>query len=237
MYEKLNGSKCVVLGATGNIGRGAASSFLRHGASKVAIVGRNARKLESLRDTYLNKDSRVEITEADIATVEGAQSAAKKIKSTLGQIDHLVSSAGPWWNTGPFFSLDPKVWQDARRANIDSHFYAYRYLGGLVKKGGSYVIINGAAADGLPGTGLTGICALTVRGLSAVLMKEGTAAGLRIHELLLHLRVADGPPMPGMKSKVFGEVFSAIAVGKASSKPGVTIIINSEKDVAALTDS
>jgi NAD(P)-dependent dehydrogenase (short-subunit alcohol dehydrogenase family) len=147
-----------------------------------------------------------------------------------------VSSAGPWWSTGPFSSLDPKVWQDARKANVDSHFYAYRYLGGLVKKGGSYVIINGAAADGLPGTGLTGICALTVRGLSEVLMKEGTAAGLRIHELLIHLRVADGPPMPGMKSKIFGEIFSAIAAGKASSKPGVTIIINSEKDVTALTN-
>ena len=51
----LSGSKCVVFGATGEVGRGAAHAFLKRGAALVAIVGRDAQKLAAVKANYLGK--------------------------------------------------------------------------------------------------------------------------------------------------------------------------------------
>ena len=68
-----------------------------------------------------------------------------------------------------------------------------------------------------------------------MLLSEGTADGLRIYELLLSMRVADGPPMPGMKSEAFGKVFAAIAANKVKYAAGSTIRIESDDDIRMMT--
>lgn len=229
MDDKLIGSRCLVIGATGNIGRGAAKAFLKHGAEKVVIVGRSREKLVDIALGYLDGDKRIINVAADVSTPEGAEKAARTVSSEVGEIDHLVSSSGPWWDAGPIHELETSVWRSAFQANIDIHFYSFREFSRLMKKGGSFIIMNGAAADFLPNSGLTGICAFAVRGLCKVLLAEGLELGLRIHELLLRLRVADGPPNPGMKSEVFGELFAAIAANSLGIKAGSTIDVNSEE--------
>ena len=94
--------------------------------------------------------------------------------------------------------------------------------------------MNGGAAEGLPQTSLTGICAHAVQGLCKVLQFEGNQLGLRVHELMLHFRVADGGPFPGMKPETFGQVFAAIAAEKGAYQPGTTIVMHSEENVQHL---
>jgi NAD(P)-dependent dehydrogenase (short-subunit alcohol dehydrogenase family) len=235
MSDLFKGESCLVIGASGNIGRGAVKAFLKYGAARVVVLGRDRPRLEKLTNEYLGGDSRVTIIAADVSDMDGARRAAEKVKEEVGQIDHLVSSSGPWWDVGPLHQVEPEVWRSAMRANVDSHLYSYRYFSEMVAPSGSYIIMNGAAADFLPDSGLTGICAFTIRGLCKVLLYEGAGRGLRIHELLLRARVADGPPNPGIKSEVFGVVFAAIASGKTDYKAGTTIEVNSEKDVRILS--
>jgi NAD(P)-dependent dehydrogenase (short-subunit alcohol dehydrogenase family) len=228
MDDKLKGSRCLVVGATGNIGRGAAKAFLNHGAGTVVIVGRSREKLAGITNGYLGGDKRILQIVADVSTPEGAEKAAREVSSEVGEIDHLVSSSGPWWDAGPIYRLETRVWRAAFQANVDTHFFCFREFSRIMNNGGSYVIMNGAAADFLPKSGLTGICSFSVRGLCKVILAEGVELGFRIHELLLRLRVADGPPNPGMKSELFGELFAAIASNSLGIEPGSTIDIYSE---------
>lgn len=100
MDDKLKGARCLVVGATGKIGRGAAKAFLKHGAQSVVIVGRNREKLADVTDGYLEGDKRVISVAQDVSTPEGAEKAARTVISEIGEIDHLVSSSGPWWDAG-----------------------------------------------------------------------------------------------------------------------------------------
>jgi NAD(P)-dependent dehydrogenase (short-subunit alcohol dehydrogenase family) len=202
----------------------------------VLILGRNQAKLSKIADEYLDRNPRIKIVAADVSTSEGAEAAADKIRSEVGSLDHVVASSGPWWNVGSLQTLEPATWRSAMQANVDAHFYSFRYFSSLVNKGGSYVIMNGAAADFLPDSGLTGICAFSLRGLCKVLLSEGSAMGLRIYELLLRARVADEPPNPGIKSEIFGEVFVAIASNKIEQSGGSTIEVNNEADIRSLAN-
>lgn len=237
MQKVLTGHTCLVVGATGNIGRGAVKAFLNHDPEKVVITGREKYRLEKLATDYLDNDSRLRIVEADFTDATKARHSTDAIMQEVEKLDHVVSSSGPWWSVGSLYDLDPAIWGKAFQANLFSHFYAYRYLNPYVRQDGSYVIVNGAAAVHLPQTGLTGICAYGLGGLCKVLMQEGLEAGIRVHELLLHLRVADRPPNPGMKSEVFGEVFAAIAADKGGFAAGATIEIKRENQVTELTQA
>ena len=50
----LKNKNCLVIGATGNIGRGAAKAFLQAGAHHVVILGRSEQRLEKLSREYLS---------------------------------------------------------------------------------------------------------------------------------------------------------------------------------------
>jgi NAD(P)-dependent dehydrogenase (short-subunit alcohol dehydrogenase family) len=234
MKGLLEGSRCVVAGATGNVGRGAAKAFLAHGASAVVIAGRDRDRLEALAADYLGSDRRIIVVAADTSVPEGALRASELAGEKVGAIDHLVSSSGPWWDVGPLLDLDYETWRRAMRANLDSHFLIWRHFGGLMARGASYVIVNGHAALGLPDTGLTGICANAVHGLASVIMAEGKGRGLRSHELMIGVRVADGPPAPGMPSAEFGRLFAAIAAGRTQHEAGVMIDVADRGDFDSL---
>lgn len=234
MQKILSGQTCLVIGATGNIGRGAAKAFLKHGAEKVVITGSEQYRLEKLATDYLENDSRLRIIEVNFSDAAKARQAADAIMQEVKTLDHVVSSSGPWWRVNSLRDLDPAILEKAFRANLFSHFYAYRYLNSYVRQDGSYVIVNGAAAAHLPQTGLTGICAHSLRGLCKVLMQEGLEEGIRVHELLLHLRVADRPPNSGMTSVDFGEFFAAIAADKGGFAAGNTIEIKRKDQVTEL---
>jgi 3-oxoacyl-[acyl-carrier protein] reductase len=225
MKGLLEGSRCVVVGATGNVGRGAAKAFLTQGAASVVLVGRDRERLDELARNYLDSDNRIALVTADPTVPEGALQASEAVRETVGEIDHLVSSSGPWWDAGPLVQLDYETWRRAVRANVDAHFLVWRHFGSLMTRAASYVIVNGQAARGLPESGLTGICANAVRGLAAVIMAEAKERGLRAHELMIGIRVAEKPPAPGMKSADFGRVFAAVAAGRTGHEAGVTIHI------------
>lgn len=101
----------------------------------------------------------------------------------------------------------------------------------LINPNGSFILVNGAAADWLPKSGFTGLLAHTVRGLSKLIREESKSSEIRVYELLISVRVADGPPNPGLKSAEFGNVFTALAAGSELPPKGAEIRVESEEDV------
>ncbi|KAI9034654.1 hypothetical protein DFJ74DRAFT_650112 [Hyaloraphidium curvatum] len=207
----------LVSGATGEVGRGIAAAFLARGASRVFILGRSADKLEAVKQKHLGSDPRAVPVAADYSTEAGAREAARKVQELLAgeKLDHVVSSSGPWWQVPSLAGMDPAKWREAMAANVDAHFYAYRFLIGLTK--GSFQIVNGAAKDGLPGIGLTGITANAVDGFARVAAHEAKrGGGARVYNVLLASSVGHAAQRGRTNDPAeYGHAFVAIALGKA----------------------
>jgi short-subunit dehydrogenase len=104
MNKTLKGNNCLIIGATGNIGRGAAKAFLQHGAERVIILGRQEHKLMDLARDYLDNDDRLLVISSDLSTPEGAQTAQQEVKSEAGML-HCSPTPQPICTDSGFFIL------------------------------------------------------------------------------------------------------------------------------------
>eukprot|EP00730_Choanoeca_flexa_P014671 TRINITY_DN6501_c0_g1_i3.p1 TRINITY_DN6501_c0_g1~~TRINITY_DN6501_c0_g1_i3.p1 ORF type:complete len:239 (+),score=49.65 TRINITY_DN6501_c0_g1_i3:313-1029(+) len=230
----LAGSKCIVFGATGEIGRGAAVAFLKHGARAVAIVGRNAGKIAHVKSQHLGDDDRVIAIAGDHSTWNGAQKVFEDCSAALdGQIDHVVHSSGPWWKIDSMQTLPLETYRQAFQANVDTHYFAYRAFVNHVNQ--SFLFVNGAAANMLPATQITGVCAATVQAMLRVFAQEASEhqPNLRLHEILVNASVGHAEQrQQSMDPVEFGEVFVAVALGKAPGQEPQKSLIVDDDDVA-----
>eukprot|EP00188_Purpureofilum_apyrenoidigerum_P002257 Plantae.Rhodophyta-Purpureofilum_apyrenoidigerum.ctg23856.p1 GENE.Plantae.Rhodophyta-Purpureofilum_apyrenoidigerum.ctg23856~~Plantae.Rhodophyta-Purpureofilum_apyrenoidigerum.ctg23856.p1 ORF type:complete len:234 (+),score=58.79 Plantae.Rhodophyta-Purpureofilum_apyrenoidigerum.ctg23856:201-902(+) len=223
MSKLLAGAKCVVSGATGNIGSSAVQGFLKHGVEKVAIIGRNADSLNKVKASKFGSDERVVTVTADIDNEEGALKAAEEVKRLLGEVNHFVSSAGPWLPKMKLSEYNTETFEAGLKSNVKPHFYLLKAFADVVKD--SYVIVNGAAMYHIVNVGFVGFAAHCVNGLSKLITADLDGRGVRAHELLIDIRVSDDNGMP---TATFGDVFAAIAAGKQAEKSTETIDGNRE---------
>jgi NAD(P)-dependent dehydrogenase (short-subunit alcohol dehydrogenase family) len=228
----LAGMKAFVAGATGEVGRGAALALAKAGA-QVVIAGRNKGKLESIQSE--NPDKNFQVIVADYSTVEGA----KKLDETLGdaQFDITVISSGPWW---PVYKLstadDFSVFGQALNANVETHMLLYRVLAHRTKS--QFVTINGAAAKGIPQTGLTGVMAHAVEGFAKAAYAEcSTNSNL---PSFTHAMISSSVGHDGVRGNTndpedFGRVFVAMALGKHKTDNDSGLILINDAMYQALT--
>lgn len=194
----------VIIGATGNIGRGVAKAALNRGA-KVAIVGRNLDKLKTLKQTYLDNSDSVYEIEADISTYQGALKARNHAVEKLESIDNVFVASGPWWHVPRRVSeVDEGTFVKAFQTNVFAHYYCWKAFSSVVQS--TYMCINGAAANNLPQTLLTGVCANSVEGLCKLIAADAKDMGVNFKEIMLNARVADDEVSKGAwPSLKFGE--------------------------------
>jgi NAD(P)-dependent dehydrogenase (short-subunit alcohol dehydrogenase family) len=215
----------VVIGATGNIGRGAALHFAKNGCRTV-LVGRDLGKLNALVVEFLvpagAPASAFVPVVADMTTWVGAASAAEQIRQLTPTVDHVVSSSGPWWTVPKLNEMDPAVFTAAFSANVHAHFFAWRALSLVTNR--TFMVVNGAAADSFPRSGLTGLTASTVKLLSSLMVLE-TPTTLRAVEVYIAARVADNEGPHAISPSRFGAIFTAIAEGRAAETSG-SITVN-----------
>jgi NAD(P)-dependent dehydrogenase (short-subunit alcohol dehydrogenase family) len=209
----------LITGATGEVGKGVAHAFLQRGATRLFILGRSKDKLETLKRDYLGDDSRVVAIAADYSTEPGVREASEAVSAVLAgeKLHHVVSCSGPWWPVPSLAAMDPATWRQAFAANVDAHFYTYRYFVGVTAE--SFQIVNGSAKDGLPQIGLTGITANAVDGLAkvATFENEGKQGAPRVYNVLLSSSVGHG----GQRGRTndpaaYGHAFVAVAFGKVT---------------------
>jgi NAD(P)-dependent dehydrogenase (short-subunit alcohol dehydrogenase family) len=90
------GKTVAVTGAGAGIGLAIARAFAKAGASKIAILARTEKSLiaakQQIESLYL--DTAITFFTADVADEASVTKAFENIKSTLGDLDILVSNAG-----------------------------------------------------------------------------------------------------------------------------------------------
>lgn len=91
--SSLQGKRALVTGASSGFGQSIALLFAAAGA-EVALVGRDATRLQATAEQIAEQGGRAAICTADIADETQIQAAVDQARAELGQIDILVNNAG-----------------------------------------------------------------------------------------------------------------------------------------------
>ncbi|KAL7557910.1 hypothetical protein ACA910_009225 [Epithemia clementina (nom. ined.)] len=216
----LKGATALVAGATGEVGRGAAYALSQAGAF-VFLTGRSEEKLKAIQDTLPNKqDSHV--ISVDYSTTEGAKAFAEKVAALGKKFDVVVSASGPWWPINQIAQQgDIDMLYNAVQANFTTQLFLFKILAPMCKPDGHYLMVNGAAAVDILGTGLTGVTANACLGAAKLMNDEcskSSALPKYTHVLLSssvgHAQFRGGNTHDPNK---YGKVFVAMALDKHAS--------------------
>lgn len=90
--ERLAGKKAIVTGAGQGVGRGIALALAESGAD-ILLVGRTARKLDSVADQVRAEGGEAATLEIDITAGDAAQRIVEAATNLLGGVDILVNNA------------------------------------------------------------------------------------------------------------------------------------------------
>jgi 2,3-dihydroxy-2,3-dihydrophenylpropionate dehydrogenase len=92
----LSGDVALVTGAGSGIGRAVALRFLQEGAAGVAIIGREADRLQSTVDAAGADADRLLPVAADVRSIVDLEAAVAATIDRFGKLDILVPNAGIW---------------------------------------------------------------------------------------------------------------------------------------------
>eukprot|EP00475_Leptophrys_vorax_P015714 TRINITY_DN2200_c0_g1_i2.p1 TRINITY_DN2200_c0_g1~~TRINITY_DN2200_c0_g1_i2.p1 ORF type:complete len:270 (-),score=80.53 TRINITY_DN2200_c0_g1_i2:1087-1842(-) len=222
----------LVLGATGNIGRGAIRNFLSDGDYTVVTVCRSKDKIPDLVESIGGSHGdKLDVLHADVSNPEDAKAVADVLRNKYKRVDAVVSSMGPWLQDKPLYAMDFSYWRSSSVALYESHFTIYNALMPFMmsdenesKENRSYTIVSGQAAESI--VHFTALWAANLRNFSALARHETSKIdSVRVQEMYLGIRVEDdvdyikkakGTTEYYMSNSEFGKIFTAMASAKAA---------------------
>lgn len=113
------GKTVLITGATGGIGKGICKLFQKQGA-QLAIVGRDAEKLDNFRKTEL-PDGDVKIYAVDLSDENNIAGLAAKVEEDCGKIDILINNAGIT-KDNLSLKISTESWHKVLDTNLTSSF-------------------------------------------------------------------------------------------------------------------
>jgi NADP-dependent 3-hydroxy acid dehydrogenase YdfG len=151
----LAGSTAVVIGASGGIGRAVAVALSERGA-RVALVGRDAEKLEATRLALGPAGEHAPIFTCDVTQREQVAVLAASAEAALGPIDILVNAAGQNVRNRSLRTLDPDDWDRVITTNLNAAFYLVHSFVPAMRTRGSGLVIFIASLAGLRANSVAG---------------------------------------------------------------------------------
>ena len=167
----------LITGATAGIGRVAALTFARHGAT-VALHGRNQRKLETLYDEIASQELPTPIIAVmDLAKAHGPNyfQLAEEIDKQFGRLDGLLHNAGLLGQLAPIEHYSVSDWANVMHVNLTVPFVLTQVLLPLLKKSPDASVVFTSSGVGRIGRAFWGAYAVSkfgIEGLSQVLADE-----------------------------------------------------------------
>ncbi len=139
----LKNRTAVISGAGGELGAVLARDLASRGAN-LALLGRNAGKLEALRSALALPEARVLVQEADLANPAAAGAAAAAVAGKFARVDALLHLAGGWTGGKTLLEADPADLRSMLDQHVWTSFHAVRaFLPLLLANGWGRVIMIG----------------------------------------------------------------------------------------------
>lgn len=133
----MDGTRVLITGASSGVGLAAARRFASEGAA-VALLARNAGRLDALADELGGHAHAFAVDVTDPVAVHSAVSAAAE---RLGGLDVAVNAAGMVVPTG-LADLDAECWRQVLDVNLSGTFYVCREAALVMRAQGSGSIVN-----------------------------------------------------------------------------------------------
>ncbi len=184
--DLLNHRIILVTGASDGIGREAALTYARYGA-EVILLGRNAQKLQQVCDEIQasgKRHARWFTLDLQQATPESCQQLAADIQQHYPRLDGVLHNAGILGDIVPLEQLQPAVWQQVMRINVDATFFLTQaLLPLLLKAGGASLVFTSSSVgrSGRSGWGAYSVSKFATEGLMQTLADEYDSRVLRVN--------------------------------------------------------
>lgn len=174
--DLLNGRIILVTGASDGIGKEAALTYARHGASLI-LLGRNEEKLRRVAQQVNDEGQAAQWFILDMATCtsEDCQQLASEIATTTPHLDGVLHNAGLLGDICPMSEQDPVVWNEVMQVNVNATFYLTQALLPLLLKSdcGSLVFTSSSVGrQGRANWGAYATSKFATEGMMQVLAEE-----------------------------------------------------------------
>ena len=178
-----DGKVVLVTGGGSGIGRCTAHELASLGAT-VAIVGRNAEKLETVKGEIEKDGGKVITRVCDIREEEAVGATIDAILAATGRIDGLVNNAGGQYRT-PLKTITTKGFEAVVRNNLTGGFIFMRevYLRWMEAHGGAIVNISADIWNGWPNFGHSGAARGGMNTLTETAACEWAVSGVRVNSV------------------------------------------------------
>lgn len=144
----LAGRTALVTGASGDLGRAIAVALAGAGAD-VALVARNAEKLEQTKSLVESEGRRAVCAPADITDPDRVSEVVREVEESLGPVDILVNNAGGARFMAPLTEVKVGGWDKTVALNLTAPMVvAQACVPGMIARGGGS-IVNIASLAGL----------------------------------------------------------------------------------------
>lgn len=174
----------VVIGATGDVGRGIVKELCSNGY-KVIAVGRDQRKLNDVF-ADLSSSGCLRTVEGSVANDETAEHLAVKMDA-LGQLDIVITTVSGAIERRPLFEQSTREVSAELAANILTHYAAAKAFVPRMRNKGVYIGIGGGMADHIfPGMVTMSMCQAALRNFYRHLAQDPKCAGVQVRELMLY---------------------------------------------------
>jgi 2,3-dihydroxy-2,3-dihydrophenylpropionate dehydrogenase len=211
----LSGDVALVTGAGSGIGRAVALRFLQEGAAGVAIIGREADRLQSTVDAAGADADRLLPVAADVRSIVDLEAAVAATIDRFGKLDILVPNAGIWDFNKSISRTTPEeiaaIYDELFDINVKGYLLTVSTAWKeLVKTGGNIVMTLSNAAFYAAGGGPVYTAAKhATRGLVTQLAYE-LAPKVRVYGVAIGGLRTDlrGPASAGMSERSIEQSFA-----------------------------
>ena len=176
----LDGRVGVVTGAARGIGRTLAQALASAGA-RVALLGRDAVPLGTVRDELLAEGREALAVCADVSEVARLDAVFEAVLGRWGRLDILVNNAGIEAPQAAM-SVGESLWDRILDTNLKGAFFCAQAAARRMRSGGSILNLCSLTSEvGVAGSAAYGASKSGLLGLTRALATEWAAAGIRVN--------------------------------------------------------
>lgn len=176
----------LVTGASDGIGREAALTYARYGAT-VLLVGRNEEKLRDVAGEIQNHglaQPQWFVLDYDSADAQTCYQFGHRLAGLVPRLDGVLHNAGILGDIVPMTEQNPRVWERVMQINVNVTFYLTQALLPLLlkSKAGSLVFTSSSVGrQGRSGWGAYAVSKFATEGMMQVLAEEYRHHNLRVN--------------------------------------------------------
>jgi NAD(P)-dependent dehydrogenase (short-subunit alcohol dehydrogenase family) len=175
----------LIVGATGEVGKGITGELLAAGYGVVAS-SRRQESLESLLTRYPAESSSLQIVQGSVEDEASASALLEAVRTKVDRLDAVIVSVNGAADMRPLVEWSSGELLRVLQQNLISHFVSAKTLIPAVADGGMYLAIGGGMADFVfPGNGHISMGQAAQRMMFRYLSTELSARPLHIRQLTI----------------------------------------------------